>query len=471
MVRFRLALEVLEERAVPAGLLFFGNSYTDNGNPSITIPNLVHDIAGAAGQVVPNVAERAPGGYTLAQHAAEQSPTSVRSLIPSADVSIFQGQSQETWVSYLGPAYLASFVQGAQNLGDDVRGGFPSAKIVLYETWARPAPDPSPDIYPVPYATPSVLQAEILAGYQQALSALKTRFGKMNADMAPAGEAFKIAGFTPDLYADTGGHPSAKGALLASLAIYGTIYGDNTQDIPYAVAAPMLQPRGLTAADWDRLTRAADAAVGQSDFAENQAWVNQVFLDLLGRPSGTSNPYLDALTAGTITRAQAVQSIQTSDECLNRFINAQYQSLLGRPADSAGLAGFAGQIRAGAGLDVITQQIAASDEFYVKAGNTSSAFVQSLYQKLLGRTPASSETSAWAAQVNAGVSRSAIAWSFINSTEYRTTQVTGLYRTYLRRDPDPAGLTANVGALQRGLRLQDEIAIFVLSTEYLARLV
>jgi hypothetical protein len=62
-------------------------------------------------------------------------------------------------------------------------------------------------------------------------------------------------------------------------------------------------------------------------------------------------------------------------------------------------------------------------------------FVVQLYHDLLNRTPSMSEILGWSTQLDAGVSRTAIANGFVNSYEFRANEVQALYTKYLHRTP------------------------------------
>ncbi|QVL34161.1 DUF4214 domain-containing protein [Telmatocola sphagniphila] len=97
-------------------------------------------------------------------------------------------------------------------------------------------------------------------------------------------------------------------------------------------------------------------------------------------------------------------------------------------------------------------------------GNT--AFVKGLYQSLLKRAGDSSGIAAWAADLDAGISRYKVTEAFINSTEYRTDEVTTFYQTLLNRAPDSTGLNYFVGLLQNGDDESDVISQIVSSPEF-----
>ena len=98
-----------------------------------------------------------------------------------------------------------------------------------------------------------------------------------------------------------------------------------------------------------------------------------------------------------------------------------------------------------------------------------SAIISRLYRNVLGRTESPEENAAWVAWLAAGGTFDGLAVGFFNSVEYLggtrslAEHVTILYRTFLGREPDAAGLTgwldhiaAGLGAIQLGFTLSPE---------------
>jgi hypothetical protein len=103
----------------------------------------------------------------------------------------------------------------------------------------------------------------------------------------------------------------------------------------------------------------------------------------------------------------------------------------------------------------------------ITATGTNQAFVQALYQTVLGRTGPTADVNAWVAVINAGVPRIIIAQAFWESPEHRAIQVRSYYATYLHRTPSPAEVQGWVGVFQAGATENGVIQGFVLSPEYL----
>ena len=68
------------------------------------------------------------------------------------------------------------------------------------------------------------------------------------------------------------------------------------------------------------------------------------------------------------------------------------------------------------------------------------AYVQSLYKAVLGRTGADSEVAAWLVKMDGGMTRQQVAVGFVNSLEHRQDQVDAYYEEFLHRAPDPGSV-------------------------------
>jgi Domain of unknown function (DUF4214) len=413
---------------------------------------------------------RYPGGTLLSQHAAAMTPALVQAYMPAgqaADAVVMQGQSLETTMLF-GTGNPANFLQGARDLSADVRGAFPQAKLVLLQTWARPNPSEIADLYPTRFANQNDLQNVISGKYAESLNNLRDLYGAKTVEMAPAGEAFRLLGFNPNLYFDTGGHPNPRGALVAALTVYATVYDDNVSDISIAQATPLLVARGLTGDDWLAATSAADRAMGNLHSAENLAFVRKAYADILARTADTAgeNYWLEQLNSGHLNRHDVTARLVSSEEYNVNFVRGRYNFILNREADAGGLNLFVGQLRNGAAVDSVRMQMFASDEFYALSGGTSAGLVQKLYEKGLSRTASASEVNYWVGRLNTGLSRFGLVEAVVNSRENRERQVRNLYTAFFNRPADAGGLNLFATALQTGTRFQDVVVMMLQSPEY-----
>jgi hypothetical protein len=113
----------------------------------------------------------------------------------------------------------------------------------------------------------------------------------------------------------------------------------------------------------------------------------------------------------------------------------------------------------------LTVSIGAYEPQYASTASANQAFVEDLYEVLLGRTADAGATS-WVGFLDQGALPSAVAQGIENSTEYRALQVQALYQRYLHRSADASGLQAFVDFLGNGGTLEQVAALLVGSQEY-----
>src|SRR5262249_14114847 len=108
----------------------------------------------------------------------------------------------------------------------------------------------------------------------------------------------------------------------------------------------------------------------------------------------------------------------------------------------------------------------ASPEYYRRAGGTDKAWVDAMYQDLLGRRPDPVGEANWVSRLARGARRLDVAHGFAASQERETQRIQGDYRAYLGRDADPRGLANWLNAFLHSKTNEDLIAAFVGSEEY-----
>ena len=116
----------------------------------------------------------------------------------------------------------------------------------------------------------------------------------------------------------------------------------------------------------------------------NADFVEAVYRAVLNRnadPGGLAS-WTSGLNSGKQTRLQVVQGIRNSPEHFGQEIDAFYQTLLGRPADPAGRASWVQQLQNGVREEQIAFDFLDSPEYL---GKGDKFFVDAMYQSLLGR--------------------------------------------------------------------------------------
>jgi uncharacterized delta-60 repeat protein len=200
-------------------------------------------------------------------------------------------------------------------------------------------------------------------------------------------------------------------------------------------------------------------------------FVNRVYQTLLARPVDDSGlaTWTGSLAQGA-TRAQIVQAIESSPEYLTRVIDGLYQALLGRNADPTGQTTFVNALESGATVEQVEGAILGSGEYSQRAGVTDAAFLQAVYQAVLGRAVDPTGASAWTAALAGGMSRTQVAELILTSGEAEQDLVQGYYERFLSRSADVVGLAAWLGQLQEGQRDEQIAAGFLGSGEFFGRL-
>jgi hypothetical protein len=95
------------------------------------------------------------------------------------------------------------------------------------------------------------------------------------------------------------------------------------------------------------------------------------------------------------------------------------------------------------------------------------AFVNRLYQDVLGRPAAAGDIAYWTGRIAGGEGRDAVGLAIVDSTEFHRRIVTGDYGL-VGRAPDPAGLAFWTSTLDRGVYNESVEAGFASSDEYYA---
>lgn len=244
----------------PRTLLFYGNSFTRGYGSAEAesyggVPEVVKQLAIAAGYPEPRVENAAVNNQSLAWHLANN--TSV-----ITDPADFQEVPDFRWDAVVmqefstKPTHIgdpAGFRADAVALLAAVRSHSPAARAVLYETWAR-APGHEfyagdPPLFP---GGPAQMQQELRENYTLARQDLLAVHGPDSAIVARVGDAWEATGWN-DLFADDLWHANTRGTYLAGLIIFATVYGQ-----PTTVGLPGLFP-SLTQQDALYLQRVADA--------------------------------------------------------------------------------------------------------------------------------------------------------------------------------------------------------------------
>jgi uncharacterized delta-60 repeat protein len=202
----------------------------------------------------------------------------------------------------------------------------------------------------------------------------------------------------------------------------------------------------------------------------NQRFVEQAYLDLLGRaadPNGLAG-WSGLLDQGQASRAQVALGIEGSPEYHARVVDAPYAHILHRAADITGETGWTNFLNSGGTAQQLAAVLLSSDEYVNDNGNTTSGFVTGVYRDVLHRSPDGGAQS-WIQAINNGMSRAAAAAAILASPESDQDVVEGFYHRFLNRTGESGGISGYVNLLQQGASWEVIEAIIIGSDEYFAR--
>jgi hypothetical protein len=176
---------------------------------------------------------------------------------------------------------------------------------------------------------------------------------------------------------------------------------------------------------------------------------------------------LEGRNLPSLTPLQVAMAFTNSVEAQSDKVIAEYQQYLQRTPSLSEINGWQQQINAGMTYEVLDATFVGSVEYFNNHGGAGAAWVQSLYQNLLNRTPEPAEVNGWLGNLSQGASPQAVAAAFAGSTERLSDKVVMDYEHYLGRMPAPTEVEGWVAAMQAGLTDQEVAANMVASAEVL----
>jgi hypothetical protein len=162
----------------------------------------------------------------------------------------------------------------------------------------------------------------------------------------------------------------------------------------------------------------------------NAAFVQALYGDFLKRVGDLNNPndagaWVNLLNRAALAPSAVANAIAHSAEALGLLVDAEYLKILGRVSDAGGRAGFVSFLENGGSLERVAAIMLSSPEYAAQAASNS-AFVQSLYTRLLERSGSDAEVSSWVSALPA-LGRAGLASFFLGSFEFRGDVTQELY--------------------------------------------
>ena len=202
-----------------------------------------------------------------------------------------------------------------------------------------------------------------------------------------------------------------------------------------------------------------------------QTFVTNLYQDVLGRtPDATGLTYwVDQLEAGSISRAEVINEFVTSAEVTEVLGGTAflYLGALGRLPDADGWEYWADELREGAELIEIAAGFVQSTEFITRydidvtdQNYSKTAYVEKLYQNVLGRSADTAGLNYWVQQLESGVSPEQVLLEISQSTKFveqsnAKVQVTLAYQGAFGVPPTTAQLNSALNAIAQGNSVLD----------------
>lgn len=265
-------------------------------------------------------------------------------------------------------------------------------------------------------------------------------------------------------------YPSPSSALLRAQQDDGRVASPNDSfGVNTLATAQTIQ--GLAAAE-GRWPYAGGSCTSASP-SHHRRLVNALYLDLLGRFADDAGAaYWAGLLGQGTTPTQVARRLAGTQEYGRRVVDQIVRRYLGRPATLEERTAGGSAVVAGRRLDRIAV-VLGGDEYYQAAveepaSPTDSAWLDALYGDLLGR-PVDEGGRTWAlGLLGAGQSRYQVARHVLHTTEALGLLIDGTYGQLLRRAADPGGRTYWTSRLQRGSHPELLVAQIAGSSEYVA---
>ena len=259
--------------------------------------------------------------------------------------------------------------------------------------------------------------------------------------------SFQFTGLTPGsylvreqiIYDNIALTSSASQVINAEADVSGINFGN----VPYNPAFPVYP--------------SADLFAGNAKAGAATSYVSGLYLAVLGRnadPTGLSF-WANALEAG-MPASEAAYLFVNSVEHRQDEVSFYYQSFLGRAPDPASVT-WVNMLLNGSGEAAVVERILTSQEYTAKHADNGT-FVNDLYFQLLGRQADSSGLAFWEQALTSEVSRATVVADLLNSQESAELASQSFYAAFLHRAPDKGGDNNWVGQLRSGALTFGQVA-------------
>ncbi len=202
---------------------------------------------------------------------------------------------------------------------------------------------------------------------------------------------------------------------------------------------------------------------------DGTAWLGAVYRDLLHRevdPGGLAA--YAAFIEGDPDRPIIIGDIISSPEYRSDVIDALYVHYLHRHADPGGLSAALQFLQSGGTDEQLASIIIGSPEYLALHGGTNDGWLDAVYSDVLNRPPDPGGRATFTQALSFNVSRQQVAFEILGSDESLSDQINADYQLFLGRPADPSGITAWLGFLHQGGKLEQVVIGLISSPEFSA---
>jgi hypothetical protein len=228
----------------------------------------------------------------------------------------------------------------------------------------------------------------------------------------------------------------------------------------FTLSVQISDPAGNSVSATSTATMLEELLPGGVRGTPNQRYVSELYRDMLRRqvePMGLA--FWSSLLDQGVSRFDVVLGIENSIEYKTDVIQDMYRQLLHRDADAFGLRTFVRYLQSGGSQEQVEALILNSPEYFQRrAKETNDGFLDALYQDVLSRAADSVGRKTFGSELAAGVAPRQIADQVFASAEYRFDLVTAYYARYLDRALDPTGQRTWTELKRTGASNEDVLA-------------
>jgi cyclophilin family peptidyl-prolyl cis-trans isomerase/protocatechuate 3,4-dioxygenase beta subunit len=178
------------------------------------------------------------------------------------------------------------------------------------------------------------------------------------------------------------------------------------------------------------------------------AYINEVYRSVLGRAADSASlAFWKGRLANGASRADVARGVWNSNEHRSNEVDQYYRTFLGRNADAAGKAYWLQAFSDWATEENVVATFVTSDEYSTRKHPSNNDFIGSLYKDILGRAADSAGLAMWTGRLQSGNSRLQVATAFIKGQETNVQLVDAYFADLLRRGADDTGRQALLNTL------------------------